>query len=53
MKQTLARMEKQFINEALRQTNWHQAKAAKILGMPEPTLARKISLFKLKKPRKL
>ncbi|OGC75872.1 MAG: hypothetical protein A2Z27_05200 [candidate division Zixibacteria bacterium RBG_16_50_21] len=53
MKQTLARMEKQFINEALRQTNWHQAKAAKILGMPEPTLARKISLYKLKKPRKL
>jgi DNA-binding NtrC family response regulator len=46
----MARREKDFISDVLRQTHWNQTKAAKLLQMPLRTLQHKIKVLALKKP---
>lgn len=45
--QTLEHVERQFILQALRMTNYNRAESARILGMPERTLYRRLEHFGL------
>ncbi|HVX39416.1 MAG TPA: sigma-54 dependent transcriptional regulator [Gemmatimonadaceae bacterium] len=47
---TLLEMERQHIDAVLAQTNWHQGKAAKILGISSKTLYRKIREYGFQRP---
>ena len=42
-------MEKEYIVEALKKTNWHREKAAKLLGITRKMLGDRISKYGLKK----
>ena len=46
---TLESIEKAYIYWVLNQTNWHKAKAAKLLGIDSSTLYRKIERYGLKR----
>jgi DNA-binding NtrC family response regulator len=48
---TLAELERQHIDAILRQTNWHQGNAARILGISSKTLYRKIREYGFQRPR--
>jgi DNA-binding NtrC family response regulator len=49
---TLADLERQHIEAVLAQTNWHQGKAAKLLGISSKTLYRKIREYGFQRPNK-
>jgi DNA-binding NtrC family response regulator len=49
---TLADLERQHIEAVLVQTNWHQGKAAKLLGISSKTLYRKIREYAFHRPMK-
>jgi DNA-binding NtrC family response regulator len=49
---TLADLERQHIEAILTQTNWHQGKAAKLLGISSKTLYRKIREYGFHRPTK-
>ena len=53
LRHILTDVEKRIISETLKQSNWHQAQAARLLGIPESTLVRKMSIYKIKRPRTL
>jgi DNA-binding NtrC family response regulator len=42
-------MEKQYIMEALKKTDWHRENAAKLLGITRKMLGDRISKYNLKK----
>jgi two-component system NtrC family response regulator len=49
---TLADLERQHIEAVLAQTNWHQGKAARLLGISSKTLYRKIREYGFQRPNK-
>ena len=49
---TLADLERQHIEAVLTQTNWHQGRAAKLLGISSKTLYRKIREYGFHRPTK-
>jgi len=49
---TLGDLERQHIEAILTQTNWHQGKAAKLLGISSKTLYRKIREYGFQRPNK-
>jgi DNA-binding NtrC family response regulator len=49
---TLADLERQHIEAVLTQTNWHQGRAAKLLGISSKTLYRKIREYGFHRPMK-
>ncbi|MCI0530777.1 MAG: sigma 54-interacting transcriptional regulator, partial [candidate division Zixibacteria bacterium] len=53
LKDHLDREEKSLISLALKQCDWNQSKAARLLDLPQSSLARRIAKFKLKKPSKI
>jgi two-component system, NtrC family, response regulator AtoC len=48
---SLADLERQHIESVLKQTNWHQGKAATMLGISTKTLYRKIREYGFQRPR--
>lgn len=48
---TLAELERHHISAVLTQTNWHQGRAAKVLGISSKTLYRKIREYGFERPR--
>jgi DNA-binding NtrC family response regulator len=49
---TLLELERQHIWDVLVETNWHQGEAARLLGISEKTLYRKIREFGFQRPRR-
>ena len=49
---TLLELERQHIWDVLTETNWHQGEAARLLGISEKTLYRKIREFGFQRPRR-
>ena len=48
---SLADLERRHIESVLSQTNWHQGKAAAMLGISSKTLYRKIREYGFQRPR--
>ena len=49
--QSLAELERRHIESVLRQANWHQGRAAQVLGISSKTLYRKIREYGFQRPR--
>jgi DNA-binding NtrC family response regulator len=47
---SLAELERRHIETVLNQTNWHQGRAATVLGISSKTLYRKIREYGFKRP---
>ncbi|MFL5580732.1 MAG: helix-turn-helix domain-containing protein [Gemmatimonadaceae bacterium] len=47
----MAELERRHIEQVLRDTHWHQGRAASILGISSKTLYRKIREYGFERPR--